>query len=209
MQRLLKLTICLPIIFAISQYLWGLLPINCLPISIRLVVNDATGPAFLTAAIIWLSCLLLWRLPLLGCFVRFLFDSNVYLEGTWKGTLHYTYEGEKTKPAYLIIKQENAFSISVWLLTDERISVSRMASIIPYKGIYRLLYEYSVEDSPDNKERNPLHTGFCVLNIHSDRENNIVNGLYYTSRNTVGKMTFTQKKRKITMNYQLAEKLFS
>jgi hypothetical protein len=209
MQRLLKLTICLPILFAISQYLWRLLPINFLPISIRLVVNDATGPVFLMTALIWLSCLFLWRLPLLGHFVRFLFGTNIYLEGSWKGTLYYTYEGEKTKPAYLIIKQVNAFSISVWLLTDERTSVSRTASIIPYEGIYRLMYEYSVEDSPDNKERNPLHTGFCVLNIHSNGKNKIINGLYYTSRNTIGKMTFTQKKWKITMDYQLAEELFS
>jgi hypothetical protein len=161
------------------------------------------------AAIIWLSCMLFWRLPLLGRFVCFLFDTNVYLEGTWKGTLHYTYEGEKTKPAYLIIKQANAFSISIWLLTDERTSVSRTASIIPYEGIYRLMYEYSVEDSPDNKEKNPLHTGFCVLDIHSNGKNEIVNALYYTSRNTVGKMTFIQRKRKITMNYQLAEQLFA
>jgi hypothetical protein len=192
--------------FAISQYLWKLLPINFLPTSIRLVVNDATGPSFLMAAIIWLSCQLLWRLPLLEYFVRFIFDTNIYLEGTWKGTLYYTREGEKAKTAYLIIKQANAFSISVWLLTDERTSVSRTASIISYEGIYRLMYEYSVEDSPDNKERNPLHTGFCVLNIHSKKKN--ISGLYYTSRNTVGKMIFTQKKRKITTDYQLAEELF-
>jgi hypothetical protein len=209
MQRILKLAIYLPIIFALSQFLWELLPVALLPNPIRLVVNDATGPAFLMAVIIWLSCFLLWRLPLIGRLVRFLFDTNTCFEGTWKGTLHYTWEGEKNKPAYLIIKQANAFSINVWLLTDERTSVSRTASIIPYKGIHRLLYEYGVEDSPDNKGRNPLHTGFCALDMHSNGKNTIINGLYYTSRNTVGKMIFTQKNRKITMDYQLAEKLFS
>jgi hypothetical protein len=208
MQRLSKLTIFLPIIFATSQYLWGLLPINFLPASIRLVVNDATGPSFLMAVFIWLSCLLFWRLPLLEHFVRFIFDTNVCLEGTWKGRLYYTWEGEKTKTAYLVIKQANAFSINVWLLTDERTSVSQTASIVPYKGIYRLMYEYGVEDSPDNKEKNPLHTGFCVLGIHSDGEKKIINGLYYTSRNTVGKMLFTQKEQKVTTDYQLAEKFF-
>jgi hypothetical protein len=147
-------------------------------------------------------------LPLLGHFVRLIFDTNVYFEGTWKGTLYYTWEGERTKTAYIAIKQVNAFSINVWLLTDERTSVSQTASIIPYKGIYRLMYEYSVEDSPDNKEKNPLHTGFCVLGIHSNGKKKIINGLYYTSRNTVGKMLFAQKKQKIITDYQSAEKLF-
>jgi hypothetical protein len=209
MQRLLKLAVYLPIIFAISQFLWELLPVALLPSPIHLVVNDATGPAFLMSAIIVISCLLLWRLPLIGSLVRFLFDTNICLEGTWEGTLHYTWEGEKTKPAYLVIKQANAFSINVWLLTDERTSVSRTASIIPYKGIYRLMYEYGVEDSPDNKRRNPLHTGFCVLDVHYNGKDKIIRGLYYTSRNTVGKMTFIQKKRIITMDYHLAEKIFS
>jgi hypothetical protein len=194
--------------FAISQYLWGVLPINLLPISILLVVNDLTGPSFLMTAFVWLSCLLFWRLPLLGRFVRFMFDTNVYFEGTWKGTLYYTREGERTKTAYLVIKQANAFSINVWLLTDERTSVSQTASIIPYKGIYRLMYEYSVEDSLDNKEKNPLHTGFCVLGIHSNGKNKIIKGLYYTSRNTVGEMSFSRKKKKIITDYQLAEELF-
>ncbi|MDR2407675.1 MAG: hypothetical protein LBE13_06155 [Bacteroidales bacterium] len=209
MQRILKLAIFLPILFALSQFLWGLLPIVLLPNPIRLVVNDATGPVFLMSMIIWLSCLLFWRLPVIGNFVRFLFDTNICFEGTWKGILHYEWEGEKTKPAYLIIKQANAFSINVWLLTDERTSVSKTASIIPYNGIYRLMYEYGVEDSPDNKGRNPLHTGFCTLDLHSNGKTKNINGLYCTSRNTVGKMIFTQKNWKSTMDYHFAEKLFS
>jgi hypothetical protein len=162
------------------------------------------------AAVVSFSCLLLWRVPLFCVVVRFLFGTNICIQGTWKGTLHYRYnDEEKSKTAYLTIKQEDAFSVTIWLLTDERTSISRTASIIPYYGIQRIIYEYGVEDSSENKEKNPLHTGFCVLDISSNGWKKKLNGMYYTSRYTVGKMEFSQRKQKAVMDYQLAEELFT
>jgi hypothetical protein len=210
MQKSLRLAVFFPVLFAVSQFLWGKIPIDVIPNQIRTIVNDLTGPAFLMAVVISFSCLLLWRIPLFCAGVRFLFGTNICIQGTWKGTLHYCYnDEEKSKTAYLIIKQEDAFSVTIWLLTDERTSISRTASIIPYNGIQRIIYEYGVEDSSENKEKNPLHTGFCVLDISSSGWKKKLNGMYYTSRYTVGKMEFSQRKQKTVMDYQLAEELFT
>jgi hypothetical protein len=208
MQRLLKLAVVLPILFAISQQLWKLIPINLLPSSMQVIINDDTGPAFVAAAILWLSGLLLWRIPLISSLISFLFDTNICLEGTWKGTLNYTWEGKKSKPAYLVIKQKNAFEISVWLLTDERISVSKNADVITENGMKRIIYNYGVEDASENKERNPLHTGYCCLDFNKRGSKKLLQGIYFTSRKTVGDMEFTQRKRKVITNYKLAESLF-
>jgi hypothetical protein len=210
MQRILKLAIVMPICFALCQFIWKILPLNELPCSVRLIINDATGPAFLISALIWLSCGLLWKFPILDKIINLLFDTNIYLQGTWKGTLNYTWEGEKrSKTAYLVIKQPNAFLIHVWLVTDERTSVSRNAHIDNYNGTYRLSYEYSTEDSPDNKVINPLHSWFCSLDFNKTWNKKIINGSYYTSRNTIGTMTFDQRKRNTITDYALISKLFN
>ena len=209
MKKLIKLAVFFPVLFAFSQFFWKIFPEINLPEHVKSVLYDIAGPVLLMAVIIYFSCIWLWRTSVFNKLFSFFFGINCYIQGTWKGELSYHYEGKKkTKPAYLVIKQEDIFSVTVWLLTDERTSVSKTASIIPYNGIHRLMYEYGVEDSSENKIKNPLHTGFCVLNIFSSGIKRIINGLYYTSRNTTGNMEFTQRNRRTVMNYQLAEDLF-
>jgi hypothetical protein len=206
---MLRLAGFFPILFAVVQFLWEKIPIDIIPNQIQVVVNDLTGPVLLMTVIVTTSCLLFWRIPGICIVVRFLFGANIYIQGTWKGILYYRYNGEeKSKTAYLVIKQEDAFSVTVWLLTDERTSISKTVSIIPYNGIQRITYEYGVEDSTENKENNPLHTGFCVLDICLLNRKKKLSGIYYTSRYTVGRMEFDKKNRKTVMNYQLAERLF-
>ena len=206
MQKILKLAIVMPICFALCQFFWQVLPLDKLPDNIHLILNDATGPAFLLSAFIGLSCVFLWKIPIINKIIHLLFDTNIYLEGAWKGVLDYTWKGEKrSKDAYLVIKQPNAFALHVWLVTDERISVSKSAYIDNYNGTYQLSYEYSTEDSSDNKIINPLHSGFCTLTLN----NKIINGCYYTSRKTAGKMIFSFRNKSTVTNYSLLTKLFN
>jgi len=206
MQKILKLAIVMPICFALCQFFWQVLPLDKLPDNIHLILNDATGPAFLLSAFIGLSCVFLWKIPIIDKIIHLLFDTNIYLEGAWKGVLDYTWKGEKrSKDAYLVIKQPNAFALHVWLVTDERISVSKSAYIDNYNGTYQLTYEYSTEDSSDNKIINPLHSGFCTLTLN----NKIINGCYYTSRKTAGRMTFSFRNKSTAINYSLLTKLFN
>jgi len=208
MQKILPLSGLFPILFVVLQFLWGEIPKDHFPEQIISILNDALGPVFLMILVINITCFWLWKIPGFNLFMESFFGTNIYIQGTWKGLLHYNYEGKKSKTAYLVIHQRNIFSLAVSLLTDERISTSRTASIISEGGIRRLIYEYGTEDSSENKDKNPLHTGFCALNISSNGSKKILSGLYYTSRNTTGKIELTQRNKKIVTNYQLAEELF-
>jgi hypothetical protein len=65
-----------------------------------------------------------------------------------------------------------------------------------------------VEDSSKNKEKNPLHNGFCQLNFDLRDSPNVLQGIYYTSRKTVGEFDFTKRCKKVVMTYGEARKLF-
>jgi hypothetical protein len=209
MQKTLKLALVFPLLFAVCQFVWEKIPMSVFPQQIRTVLTDSTGPSFLMMVIIFSACTLFWHMPLIKVITRFLFDTNICIQGTWKGTLYYEYMDEqKSKPVYLCIKQRDAFSVTTWLLTDERTSISRQASISPYNESFQLLYEYGVEDSSENRIENPLHTGFCVFDICLSGKQMILTGNYYTSRKTAGKIEFTQRNKNAVTNYQFAERLF-
>jgi hypothetical protein len=121
--------------------------------------------------------------------------------------LIYEKEGKQTeKTVYLVIRQHDGYSINIWLLTDERTSSSVFADIVPYKGNQRVYYSYDTEDSTQNKEKNPLHSGFCQFDIGTNPD--ILKGIYYTSRKTSGELIFNKRNKKIVMDYDSAKKLF-
>jgi len=66
MQKILKLAIVMPICFALCQFFWQVLPLDKLPDNIHLILNDATGPAFFLSAFIGLSCVFLWKIPIIN-----------------------------------------------------------------------------------------------------------------------------------------------
>jgi hypothetical protein len=96
--------------------------------------------------------------------------------------------------------------MNIKLLTDERISSSIFSDVVSSDGECKIVYTYSNEESPVNKERNPSHEGFCQLNINETSDN--LQGIYYTSRRTFGELIFTKKKKRISMNFEEAKKLF-
>ena len=73
MQKILKLAIVMPICFALCQFFWQVLPLDKLPDNIHLILNDATGPAFLLSAFIGLSCVFLWKIPIIDKIIHLLF----------------------------------------------------------------------------------------------------------------------------------------
>jgi hypothetical protein len=198
--------IFVPILYIIAKLLWGFIPFDIFNEILMITLNDLLGPLALMVVILLLCVYILWRIPGFGFSINFLFGTKPRVYGTWQGKLSYEYEGKKQeKTVYLVIKQSDGYSINIWLLTDERTSSSVFADIIPYKGGQRIYYSYETEDSPQNKEKNPLHYGFCQLDIEN---NNTLNGMYYTSRKTIGTLTFSKRKQKIVMGHDSAQKLF-
>jgi hypothetical protein len=110
------------------------------------------------------------------------------------------------KCVFLVIKQTDGYSLNIRLLTDERISSSIFADVISTGGTQRIIYTYSNEASPDNEDKNPSHEGFCQLDIVDT--SNVLQGIYYTTRKTFGKLSFDKKCRKVIMDFNEAKKRF-
>jgi len=199
--------IFIPVLYVAAKLLWDLIPIEIFPDLLIDVMGDLFGPIFIMAIMILIFIYILWKIPVLGKLSQFLFGSKPNMQGTWRGQIKYEYEGKQTeKTVFLVVKQNSGYNLDIWLLTDERKSSSIFANIIEYKGGQRIIYTYSNEESPYNKDKNPSHQGFCQL----DRvdASNILQGIYYTSRKTFGELSFDKKKRKITLDFERAKTLF-
>jgi hypothetical protein len=197
----------MPILYVIAKLLWAIIPFYKLDETLTMVLNDLTGPLALMT-VLYLSCVcIFWRIPGLNLLVHFLFGTKPNIHGTWQGKLSYIWEGkEYEKTVYLVIKQNNGYSMDIWLFTDERISSSTFAEVISYKSTQRLIYTYIVEDSPINKEKNPLHNGLCCLDFKNKYTG--LEGMYYTSRKTMGVLQFTRRNTSIVESYEGAKRLF-
>jgi hypothetical protein len=199
--------ILVPILYILAVLSWGIIPLHKLPDILSEALSTLFGPLLLMSAMYLILVHLLWKVPVLEKLVQLLFGTKPHIQGTWQGQLKYEWEGKKTeKTVFLVIKQADGYSINIRLITDERISSSTFADIMPYSGGLRIVYTYSNEESPANKERNPSHEGFCQLDLGDDSKT--IQGIYYTSRKTFGEMIFDKRKRKAVMNYEQAKKLF-
>jgi hypothetical protein len=199
--------IFMPILYVAAKMIWGLMPIDKLPEMLRGVLSDLIGPALLMITILLAFIHILWKVPLLEKLAQFLFGTKPNLQGTWHGLLKYEWEGKKVeKTVFLVIKQADGYLINIWLLTDERTSSSIFADIVPYGGGQRIIYTYSNEESPGNKDKNPSHEGYCHLDIAGTSNN--LQGVYYTTRKTFGELRFDKRCRKIIMDFDEAQKRF-
>jgi len=202
---LFKQLIIIPVLYIIAKFLWDLLSKEFLPEILRGILSDLLGPLFLMTIVLWLFIYVFWKIPVLEKLTQLLFNTKPYIQGTWKGILKYEYEKKKIeKKVFLVISQIDGYSLYIRLFTNERISSSIFAKIVLYKGEYRIIYTYKNEESPDNKEENPSHEGFCQL----DLGDNILQGMYYTTRKTFGELCFDKRKRKVISNFKNAQILF-
>jgi hypothetical protein len=191
--------IVIPVLYITAKLLWDLIPVELLPEIIRGIVNDLFGPSFLMIFLLLVFIYVFWKVPILERLAKFLFGTKPNIQGTWEGRLKCDWNGIKIdKPAYLAIQQNNGYTLHIWLFTDERSSSSIFTNIVPYKGGQRIIYTYSNEESPDNKEKNPSHEGFCQLDIVDPL--NCLEGIYYTNRKTFGKLSFDKSSNRITQN---------
>jgi hypothetical protein len=199
--------IVIPVLYVLAKLLWDSIPVELLPDILSGILSDLFGPSFIMAIILFAFIYVFWKVPLLRILAKFLFGTKPNIQGTWKGRLEYEWNDKKgEKIVFLSVKQIDGYSIHIRLLTDERISTSVFADIISNNGGQRIFYTYSNEESPDNKEKNPSHEGFCQLDV--DETSNILHGIYHTTRKTFGKLSFDNRNRKVVNTYKKAQELF-
>lgn len=108
----------------------------------------------------------------------------------YKGKIHSDYD-DRVYKGTLTIKQTYS-QIFVSFKSAESSSHSIVATIKKNDGINRLIFTYQNEPRANIQDRSPIHYGTAILDIDNV---DVIEGDYYTGRNTRGHMIFSSVKK--------------
>ena len=120
------------------------------------------------------------------------------LNGVWKGGRDSDWVNPETNeklptiPAKLTIKQ-TLFNISCVLETKESSSRSLIANFVIDSDNQKsqLVYTYQNDPHQTIQDRSRIHYGTAILNIKKKNNGMLLEGIYWTGRNTSGNMSFS------------------
>lgn len=161
-----------------------------------------------TSVVVLLSIvfeLWLWRLPFLhGWLVK-----RPVIEGTWRVEIRSNWkdDGGATIPpveGYIVIRQ-TFLNLSLRLLTKESSSHLVGTEIIcSVDGLYCVSGVYRNEPRYEDRSHSPIHYGAVWLQV-IDTPAQMLEGHYWTDRNTAGEMRLTVRQRKKFQDFQSAQ----
>jgi len=208
MKNIIKHSSGFILLFLVFNYIWSQYSFDSLPSEIKYIVELFLGPLFFLSFFLGIIFYFFWKVPFVEKVVRLFFPTNPVLQGTWKGTLKYSIDGElKQKETYLAIYQPDAFSVHCRLFTDERESESNNATFSNENGRWVLTYQYRSSESIHRREENPSHSGTTVLVLDDTIKPNRFNGNYFTFRNTSGSIDLVKASSKVAKSRESAKKL--
>lgn len=147
-----------------------------------------------------LFCTYMWKLKIFQKWLVLIPDLN----GIWNGRIDSdwinpeTNEKPPTISAKLTIKQ-TLFKISCVLETKESSSCSLIANFVMDSDNQKnqLVYTYQNDPKQTIQNRSRIHYGTAILNIKRKKNSMLLEGDYWTGRNTSGSMSFSgQRKNK-------------
>ena len=199
------------ILYGLFTWIWKYLKIDAfiarLPSEIGTLVNTFFNPVVILSILISSLLYLLWKAPGMKRIVQYFFDANPYIEGTWKGTLYYQWEGKnQEKTIYLSVSQKNAYAIQCNLYTELRTSYSELAFFDKSKDANRLIYTYGAEKSISDSENNPQHNGITILTLGENGKT--LEGEYFTNHKTSGRIELEFFSRKTVSSFKDAGLIF-
>ena len=114
------------------------------------------------------------------------------LNGKWAGLFRYEWEGKKRKRQFSATIRQTFFSIIIEVDTKESSSRSFCGTfdIDNEKHIKDLIYSYESVPNTTLRGRSPIHYGTARLSINKD--NTLMKGEYWTSRQTKGEMSLNK-----------------
>jgi hypothetical protein len=123
-----------------------------------------------------------------------------YIGGQWEGILHSNYiypaTGEKGEPIPAKIEIIHDFDgISLRMETVQSYSNSYISGIIENEGKQKFLCYLYTNDADTDRVNNPKHDGAVKLRIKHDGDL-LLEGHYFTGRETTGKMEFRRTTKK-------------
>ena len=147
----------------------------------------------------------LWKLPI----IHSLLVPFPDVSGTWKGQINSSWKNEKTGnpietiDAFLVVYQTYS-SINIRMMTKESNSDLLSGNIIQNQagpdtiaGVYNNIPYLTV------REKSPIHFGGLLLKIHNG-EKTILDGEYWTDRDTKGTLLFDKRMKKTCENFDSA-----
>jgi hypothetical protein len=175
---------------------------------------DVTLLRYLSIAVLVCSALLLiwdqwlWKIRPFQLLPQVARDLN----GTWEATLESLWVDPETqlapapKTVYVVIRQTSS-EMSVSLISNESKSKSSLARIVKEEGSWLVHYLYTNEPLVDLRERSPIHHGSGVLNVVGNPPSRIA-GVYWTDRNSKGKLALGRKSKRHADDFEGAAQLF-
>lgn len=165
------------------------LMLNDMIISFDLIIDVISLSVAIISAISILFCKTLWKFKIFQKWLVLVPNLN----GKWDGTIDstatdpWTYEDCKNIKAELTIKQ-TLFSISCNMKTDTMSSESLSADfVIDTKNQkQQLIYTYQSIPKQTVQHWSPIHFGTVIYNLDSLYNTNILEGNYWTGRETSG-----------------------
>lgn len=161
-----------------------------------------------TSVVVLLSIafeLWLWKLPFLhGWLVK-----RPVIEGTWRAELRSSWKdasGGTIPPVegYVVIRQ-TFLNLSLRLHTKESSSHLVGTEIVcSVDGLYCVSGVYRNEPRYEDRSHSPIHYGAVWLQV-IDRPAQMLEGHYWTDRNTAGAMRLTERQRKKFQDFQSAQ----
>ena len=147
-------------------------------------------------AISWFFCNVAWKWSLFRKWLVLVPDLN----GKWTGTLISDWVNPDTNNKLppidwtLTIKQ-SLFRISCVLKTGESSSCSITSTFMidPDNQVCRLVYTYQNDPAQTIQDRSRIHYGTAMLDVKEEDRSVVLDGSYFTGRNTSGQMNFKLK----------------
>jgi hypothetical protein len=152
----------------------------------------------------------LWKIPLLhGWFVK-----RPVIAGTWKAELKSSWKDPATQvtiapvEGYMAVRQTFS-TLSLRLLTEEsRSELVGTEIVCSVDGTYCISGVYRNEPRFAVRERSPIHYGAVWLWL-VDEPRPLLQGHYWTDRNTAGEMLLSNRQKKRFQDFQSAKAHFS
>jgi SMODS-associating 2TM, beta-strand rich effector domain len=164
-----------------------------------------------TSVVVLLSVafeLWLWKLPFLhGWLVK-----RPVIEGTWRTELRSNYQdasGATSPPVqgYMVIRQ-TLLNLSLRLLTQESSSHLVGTEIVcSADGLYCVSGVYRNEPRYQDRSHSPIHYGAVWLQV-TDKPVQVLEGHYWTDRNTAGELRLTDRRKKKFQDFDSARTFY-
>ena len=147
----------------------------------------------------------LWKLP----FLHNWFVNRPAIDGTWRVELRSNWtdaNGVGIQPihGYMVIRQ-TFLNLSLRLLTAESNSLLVGTDLVcSPDGQYCVSGVYRNEPNYENRGRSPIHYGAVWLRV-IERPTQVLDGHYWTDRNTAGELRLTDRQRQKFQDFAFAQ----